>query len=79
MAAQCLQLLHGHPEVDRVRIPFLRLAGSLAGNLGYIELPEETLAIVESEAASASERQLRSVYAVFLKNNVRSVFQELCQ
>ena len=31
VAAQCLQLLHGHPEVDRVKIPFLKLAVSLAG------------------------------------------------
>ena len=33
VAAQCLQLLHGHPEVDRVKIPFLKLAVSLAGIL----------------------------------------------
>ena len=33
VAAQCLQLLHGHPEVDRVRIPFLKLTVSLAGTL----------------------------------------------
>ena len=34
VAAQCLHLLHGHPEADRVRVPFLRLAGSLAGEGG---------------------------------------------
>jgi len=39
VAAQCLQLLHGHPEVDRVRIPFLRLASSLAVSLGHDPKP----------------------------------------
>ena len=35
VTAQCLQLLHGHPEVDRVRVPFLKLAASLAARLGH--------------------------------------------
>lgn len=39
VAAQCLQLLHGHPEVDRVRIPFLKLACSLAVSLGHDPKP----------------------------------------
>jgi len=39
VAAQCLQLLHGHPEVDRVRIPFLKLTVSLAGSLGHDAKP----------------------------------------
>jgi len=39
VAAQCLQLLHGHPEVDRVKIPFLRLASSLAVSLGHDPKP----------------------------------------
>jgi len=39
VAAQCLQLLHGHPEVDRVRIPFLRLASTLAVSLGHDPKP----------------------------------------
>lgn len=39
VAAQCLQLLHGHPEVDRVRIPFLKLAVSLAVSLGHDPKP----------------------------------------
>lgn len=39
VAAQCLQLLHGHPEVDRIRIPFLKLAGSLAVSLGHDPKP----------------------------------------
>jgi len=39
VAAQCLQLLHGHPEVDRVKIPFLKLAVSLAVSLGHDPKP----------------------------------------
>jgi len=39
VAAQCLQLLHGHPEVDRVRVPFLKLASSLAVSLGHDPKP----------------------------------------
>jgi len=39
VAAQCLQLLHGHPEVDRVKIPFLKLAVSLAASLGHDPKP----------------------------------------
>merc|ERR1712240_284262 len=39
VTAQCLQLLHGHPEVDRVRIPFLRLASTLAVSLGHDPKP----------------------------------------
>lgn len=39
VAAQSLQLLHGHPEVDRVKVPFLKLASALASNLGHDPRP----------------------------------------
>jgi hypothetical protein len=39
VAAQCLQLLHGHPEANRIKIPFLHLASRLAVNLGHDPRP----------------------------------------
>ena len=39
MAAQSLQLLAGHPEVDRVKVPFLKLASELASQLGHDPRP----------------------------------------
>ena len=39
VAAQCLTLLHGHPEVDRVKVPFLKLASGLASRLGHDPKP----------------------------------------
>ena len=39
VTAQCLQLLHGHPEVDRVKVPFLKLAAALATELGHDSKP----------------------------------------
>ena len=35
VASQSLQLLQGHPEVDRVKVPFLKLAADLAAHLGH--------------------------------------------
>ena len=39
VSAQSLQLLHGHPEVERVKVPFLKLAVSLATSLGHDPRP----------------------------------------
>jgi len=39
VAAQCLHLLHGHPEANRIKIPFLHLASRLAVNLGHDPRP----------------------------------------
>jgi len=39
VSAQSLQLLHGHPEVERVKVPFLKLAVSLASSLGHDPRP----------------------------------------
>jgi len=39
VAAQSLQLLAGHPEVDRVKVPFLKLASELASQLGHDARP----------------------------------------
>jgi len=39
VAAQSLQLLAGHPEVDRVKVPFLKLASDLASQLGHDARP----------------------------------------
>ena len=39
MSAQSLQLLHGHPEVERVKVPFLKLAVHLATILGHDPRP----------------------------------------
>ena len=39
VSAQSLQLLHGHPEVERVKVPFLKLAVSLAVSLGHDPRP----------------------------------------
>ena len=32
-------MLHGHPEVERVKVPFLKLAVSLASSLGHDPRP----------------------------------------
>ena len=32
-------MLHGHPEVDRVKVAFLKLAASLAATLGHDPRP----------------------------------------
>jgi len=68
VAAQCLQLLHGHPEVDRVRIPFLRLASSLAVSLGHDpkpynkQLSELRYSGIKTEGASSLLEVIRDKY-----------------
>jgi hypothetical protein len=39
VAAQCVTLLHGHPEVNRIKIPFLQLSSRLASTLGHDPRP----------------------------------------
>jgi len=68
VAAQCLQLLHGHPEVDRVRVPFLRLATTLAVSLGHDakpytkQLSELRYSGVKTEAAPSLLEVIRDKY-----------------
>jgi len=68
VAAQCLQLLHGHPEVDRVRIPFLRLASSLAVSLGHDpkpynkQLSELRYSGIKTEGAASLLEVIRDKY-----------------
>lgn len=68
VAAQCLQLLHGHPEVDRVKIPFLKLAVSLAASLGHDpkpynkQLSELRYSGVKTDSASSLLEVVRDKY-----------------
>jgi len=77
VSAQSLQLLHGHPEVERVKVPFLKLAVSLAVSLGHDprpynkQLSELRYAGVKTDSAASLMDVVREKYIHTATRTVR--------